>query len=299
MLPAAPGPAAAAQQPSACAGRGPQHANGLLVVDRERHGRFTPGEPLLTVRPDGSGVRRLSSPGRRQTDGALHAVAASPDGRWVTFVRRSGERDTVKLVSLATRKVRTLPGAVAPLTFAPAPWSPDGRWIMIAQRFPFATWLVRQDGTGGHLLDTGNTSLTPRAFSPNGRCIIGIFVANPNGVGQLGVVPASGGAPTTLPNPPGDFRRTEAFRWTPDGRQIIFTGLVGSQAGIYRMAPDGTGLRRLVRLRSAADTPVFSPDGRLMAYNDRRGTMVRPVAGGRAHRLLKGLWVKAWASRPR
>ena len=64
------------------------------------------------------------------------------------------------------------------------------------------------------------------------------------------------------------------------------------------MAPDGTRLRRLAPVRTTADAAVFSPDGRLMAYNDRRGTMVRPVAGGRARRLLTGLWVKAWAPRP-
>jgi Tol biopolymer transport system component len=89
------------------------------------------------------------------------------------------------------------------------------------------------------------------------------------------------------------------MRWTPDGRQIVFTGFIGRTASLYRMAPDGTRLRRLAPVRTTPDAAVFSPDGRLMAYNDRRGTMVRPVAGGRARRLLTGLWVKAWASRPR
>jgi Tol biopolymer transport system component len=60
------------------------------------------------------------------------------------------------------------------------------------------------------------------------------------------------------------------MRWTPGGRQIVFTGSIGHTASLYGMAPDGTGLRRLVRERTTADAAVFSPDGRLMAYNDRR-----------------------------
>jgi Tol biopolymer transport system component len=86
------------------------------------------------------------------------------------------------------------------------------------------------------------------------------------------------------------------MRFTPDGRRIVFAGRRGAdRAAVWSVKLDGSGLRRLVPLRGLGDAPVFSPDGRLMAYNDRRGTLVRPVSGGRARRLLKGLWVKAWA----
>jgi Tol biopolymer transport system component len=268
---------------------------------------MSPGDPLLTVRPDGSRVRRLTSPGRRQFDGSLYAVAASPDGRSATFLRKSDDVNALKLVSLRTRRLRTLstgppppdgpPSFATPLVFAPAPWSANGRWIAVA-RGGIDAWLMRPDGSGGHVLDVGGP-FSPRAFSPNGRCLVGFFGGGPGANAQLGIVPASGGAPARVPDPPGPFRVVEAMRWTPNGRQLVFTGRVGSKDGLYRMAPDGTGLRRLARVRTAGDAAVFSPDGRLMAYNDRRGTMVRPVAGGRARRLLIGLWVKAWAPRPR
>jgi hypothetical protein len=299
-----PGPAAA-QQPSACAGRGPQHANGPLIVTRERTGRYLAGVPLLTVRPDGSRVRRLTSPGRRTVDGGLFSVSASPDGRWASFIR-VGSSATVKLVSLKTRRLRTLPTGTStspglsagPLAFAPAPWSPDGRWMMVA-RGTIDTWLMHQDGSAGHVVDAGGMFFTPRAFSPNGRCVLGLFSSGPGAPLQPGIIPSGGGDPTPVAAPPASFRVAEAWRWTPDGRNVIFSGSVGGQAGLYRMAPDGSGLRRLVKVRIGGDAAVFSPDGRLMAYNDRRGTMVRPVTGGRARWLLAGLYVKAWAPRSR
>jgi hypothetical protein len=43
---------------------------------------------------------------------------------------------------------------------------------------------------------------------------------------------------------------------------------------------------------------IVSPDGRWIAYSDRRGTLARPVKGGPARRLLKGLHIMAWAPEP-
>ena len=77
----------------------------------------------------------------------------------------------------------------------------------------------------------------------------------------------------------------------------MFTGSRGADHAVWSVAPDGTGLRRLAPLRSVGDAAVFSPDGRWLAYNDRRGTLVRRVSGGPAKRLLTRLWVKAWAPR--
>jgi Tol biopolymer transport system component len=90
----------------------------------------------------------------------------------------------------------------------------------------------------------------------------------------VAVAPASGGAGRLVPGFPGAFGLVEAMRWTPDGRRIVFMGSRGPDHAVWSVAPDGTGLRRLAPLRSVGDAAVFSPGGRWMAYNDRRGTLV-------------------------
>jgi hypothetical protein len=289
-------PPAAAQTPS-CAGRGKARGNGVLIVDRNASGTLSGRrKALYTVKPGGRGLRRLTAPGAGQEDGPLYGVAAAPNGRSATFIRYGTKAVTVELVSLRTRRARALPsGAARPLVFAPASWAPDGRTIAVAAGG--GTWLTRPDGSGGHPLAAATFS--QRAYSPNGRCLVG-FISVANSSGRVAVVAAGGGAPTSVPGLPGPFDVIEAMRFTLDGRRIVFTARRGAdRAAVWSVKPDGSGLRRVTALRSLGDAAVFSPDGRWLAYNDRRGTLVRRVSGGPPRRLLKRLWVKAWAPRPR
>jgi Tol biopolymer transport system component len=73
--------------------------------------------------------------------------------------------------------------------------------------------------------------------------------------------------------------------WSPDGKQIVFakTLAAGSSHEVHAVAivnADGSGLRTLTAGIPAQDTvipgfddfPVFSPDGRRIAYEEARGT---------------------------
>jgi Tol biopolymer transport system component len=215
-------------------------------------------------------------------------------------VRVVARNATVQIVSLTTRRRKTLPVGERPLPFAPPSFSPDGRTIAVAtsnlDTGHLGTWLIRSDGSDAHPLAAA-ANFSERAFSPNGNCLVGFLAGQQAGVA---LVPAGGGAAEPLANLPRGFKLIEAMRFTPDGRRIVFTGRTAAvRAGVWSVKLDGSGLRKLVTLRSLSDAAVFSPDGRWMAYTDRKGTMVRPVSVGHAHRLLKGLWVKAWAPRAR
>ena len=67
------------------------------------------------------------------------------------------------------------------------------------------------------------------------------------------------------PNP----GRAADARWSPDGTQIVFALGDDTSSDVYVMNTDGTGRRRLTRLPHGAgfpDSPIWSPDGRRIAY---------------------------------
>ena len=57
--------------------------------------------------------------------------------------------------------------------------------------------------------------------------------------------------------------------WSPDGGLIAFSGVSGKTERIFVASPDGSGLRALPGTRGATN-PVFSPDGRTLAFARRR-----------------------------
>ena len=115
----------------------------------------------------------------------------------------------------------------------------------------------------------------------------------------LGIASASGVALQSFPLP---FRYVFGMTFSPDGRRVIYHAARNrptDHAAIYSSDLDGSNRRTLVaRTRISTDPVIVSPDGRWLAYSDRRGTLVRRVNGGPARRLLKGLHIMAWAPAP-
>jgi TolB protein len=220
---------------------------------------------LFSVAPDGTGLRRLTRNWVEDTDPRW-----SPEGRRLLS---SG------ITGLVIRDARGKVLRRLPRTFGMEPrWSPDGRRIAYLE---FACddpnerggplcadlWVVRPDGTGRRRLVKANVDVTQEtvgryAWAPDGRRLV-YTAFDPN---ALMIVNAADGAKRVLRG----TRRVGAGQpsWSPDGRLIAFLRQRAPFGGsdIYVVAPDGTGLRRLVRTRGDLETPRWSPDGRSIAY---------------------------------
>jgi Tol biopolymer transport system component len=79
-------------------------------------------------------------------------------------------------------------------------------------------------------------------------------------------------------------------RWSPDGKLIAFSPSRGFNGGIFVIAPDGSGERRLT---DVGGWPVWWPDGKQIGYltigpNGSQQIWSVPVSGGES-RLLDSL----------
>ncbi len=253
---------------------------GSIVFVSERDGHAD----VYAVRPDGSGLRRLT-----ETTSQDYPAAPSPDGASLLTVSATGEGPSQleRLVLLPLRgdgEARPV-GPLAGRARSPS-WSPDGTWFVFeSDSASFRDlYRVRADGTGLVRITSNVQGNFEPAVSPDGKSIA--FVSSRDGDAEVYVMRADGGEARRLTA----FHRDDwAPRWSPDGGRIAFLSSRDGVDRVYVVGADGTGLRALGA--AGADTsvseadPAWSPDGRRMAVTLRTrggGSLVGvvDVAGG-------------------
>lgn len=213
----------------------------------------------------------------------------SPDSRQLAYVSTAeGEKEKPQLHVIAVhdgeaRRVCTMPNGVSD-----PEWAPDGSRIAFLslegekpQSDPLVVvpahhrrlWTVRSDFTIPEPVTPDNLTIWEYAWSPDGKQIAVYYSTGPDETdwynGQIGIVPASGGAVRQLSQLEG---QASSLAWSPDGRQIAYVtgnwsdrGLVGGDLFIHsiensevrNLTPNGTSSLSWCR---------WSPDGKQLLY---------------------------------
>ena len=170
---------------------------------------------------------------RQLTDhpGDDHYPAWSPDGKQIAFVsnRDGGKASAIYVMDTEGNNLRRLTND-AKLTWVDSPdWSPDGKQIVF-------TSIVIDKGAKGKSSE--------------------IYVINVDGKN-----------PRQMTKDP-KLTWTESPKWSPDGRQFVFTGKAGNE--IYLINVNGENLRQLTNNLGGNSEPVWSPEGRQIIFSSER-----------------------------
>ncbi|MGH2785871.1 MAG: hypothetical protein ACRDJ1_11460 [Actinomycetota bacterium] len=134
----------------------------------------------------------------------------------------------------------------------------------------YGIFTMRGDGTDMRVVEIPIArSLGFPRLSPDGK-LLAFIAESDDGVEDLYLADADGSDPRVIA--PSPEEPEGAPGWSPDGASIVYSSRRDGNWEIYRVRPDGTGLRRLTNDAAFDAAPVWSPDGAdLIAFSSDRG----------------------------
>ncbi len=225
---------------------------------------------LWIMNADGTKQRFLTkgSSARWSPDGTRIAYLAEgePKGSQIYMRYMDAEGATTQVT-----RVEKTPGALS--------WSPDGQTIGFTMLVPQKeTWNIHLPARPEGAKWTRDPRIVERfVFRLDRQGFL------EEGFRHVFVVPATGGTPRQLTS--GDYNDEQGFggsaslSWTPDGREILFSGLrqndweyAWDESEVYAVNVKDGAVRQLTHRKGPDGAPVVSPDGKLVAYIGRDWT---------------------------
>jgi dipeptidyl aminopeptidase/acylaminoacyl peptidase len=222
-----------------------------------------PGRPRtqlwVKALPDGAPTQ-VGAPDARGSDPAW-----SPDGKWIAYAGKSGEKDALMVVagdgSGTPRALAETQGTNSPLTFEgrAIAWSPDSKQIAFVSATP---------GPETELATGDPVVITRYLYKPDAA--EGNTRFNDNRRRHIFVVDAAGGGtPRALTT---GTNEEHSIDWSPDGREILFVSNrepdpdLFYNPDLFALSVSDGKVRRLTATESAEYQPRWSPDGKSVAF---------------------------------
>lgn len=198
---------------------------------------------LWVMNQDGSGQRRLT-----QGDNGDRNPAVTPDGRYILFASNREGGSKIWRAGIDGSDP-------APLTGGPddsfPSISPDGRWVIYSARVGDRKTLWRVSVEGGEPTRlTSHLSNWP-SVSPDGKYIACLYREDDGTAPiKLALMPFDGGEPLRLFDLPKGLAippdlTPAGFRWSPDGRAILYVNTVNGASNIWSQPVNGDPTRQL------------------------------------------------------
>jgi serine/threonine protein kinase/Tol biopolymer transport system component len=233
--------------------------------------------------------------------GKASGVAVSPDGQYVVYVLRDGEKQNLMVRQVSTGSdVSVMPADI--VVYYGVTFSPDGQYIYFtasSKENNFFSSLYKMPVLGGTPVQITRDIDTGPSFAPGGKRFA--FLRGAPEKGQVGLLLANadGSGERMLLSKPGSVTPTAMQRpaWSPDGKAIVYTLYEPSnRQTMYAVSPEYGSARVLYTTHEDLGQPAFLPDGSaLLVVLRERGAANRgqlwtvSYPSGEAHRLSNDL----------
>jgi Tol biopolymer transport system component len=258
-------------------------SDGLIVFGRETIAGDHTQTDLYTVRPDGTGVVRLTATPNKNEFGA----SWNPAGNRLTFWRTAapfGPGSVWVMAGDGSNRRQLTSGIDAR---DPA-WSANGRRLVFNNGSDLYT-MRASDGGDLQRLTRGTPHDFEPAWSPDGTRIAFSRGFEQGDVGNLYVLHLATHRVVRITSGAGYDHQVA---WGPRGHRLVFERDFDRRSQIFTIRPDGTDVKRLTAGPFFDLAPAYSPTGqRIVFSSDRDSAFFHDLwvinrEGGNPHRLL-------------